>query len=299
MAQDVFKCGRSAGKGGAMRLFWLTALTMVAFAANSVLNRMAVGAGLVAPLDFAVIRMAAGAAMLALLLVLRRRAVWIGWSGRGAGVAGLLVYVFGFSFAYLALGAGVGALILFGAVQITMFAGAVMAREAVPAWRWIGAGLAFLGLVVLVAPGAGAVPSALHVSAMVLAGIGWGVYSLAGRQVRDPLAATAWNFILALPFCALAYAVFGSWAPLGGKAIGLAVASGAVTSGLGYALWYTLVPRLGAARAGVAQLTVPLIAAASGAALMGEAVGLRFALAAVLVLGGVAVASRQSARAIR
>lgn len=284
-----------------MRLFLLTALAMCAFAANSVLNRMAVGSGAIDAVSFAVMRLLAGAGMLALLLALRRMrggAVWPGWRGRGAGVLGLLVYLFGFSVAYLSLDAGVGALILFGSVQVTMFAGAVLSREAVPSRRWLGAALAFSGLVVLMAPGSAAVPSVAAGLAMAVAGIGWGIYSLAGRGARDALGATAWNFVLAVPVAVIALVlvmpVSPDAVPATARGLWLAVISGAVTSGLGYALWYSLVPGLGAARAGVAQLTVPLIAAAGGAALIGEGVGLRFALASALVLGGVALASLQS-----
>jgi drug/metabolite transporter (DMT)-like permease len=242
--------------------------------------------------------------MLALLLSLRRvisgRTVWPGWQGRGAGVVGLVVYLFGFSWAYLSLDAGVGALILFGAVQITMFAGAVLAREAVPGTRWAGSALAFGGLLVLVAPGAGDAPAAPGALSMGLAGVGWGIYSLAGRKAVDALGATGWNFLFAVPVAALVVlALGGVQGPLTGWGVALAVASGAMTSGLGYALWYAIVPGLGAARAGVAQLTVPVMAAAGGAAALGEGVGLRFVVASALVLGGVALASRQSALARR
>ena len=277
-----------------MALFFLTTLAMLAFAANSVLNRMAVGAGLIDPVSYAVIRLAAGAAMLAVLVIARRRvqggAMWPGRGGRLAGVAGLLAYLFGFSMAYLSLDAGTGALILFGSVQITMFAGAVVTREAVPALRWAGAGLAFAGLLVLVAPG-GAAAAFGPLLAMAIAGVGWGVYSLAGRQARDPLLATAANFAAALPLAGVAAVVLGFGGALQPLGIWLAVVSGAVTSGLGYALWYAVMPKLGAARAAVAQLTVPLIAAAAGAIWLGEAVSLRFLLASALVLGGVALAS--------
>lgn len=275
-----------------MRLVVWTALAMVAFAANSVLNRVAVGGGLMDPAGFAVIRLAAGAAMLALLVAIRYRfaagAVWPGVEGRLTGVAGLLIYLFGFSAAYLALGAGVGALILFGMVQITMFAGAVLSGEAVPVHRWAGAMLAFGGLLVLLAPGADGV-SLPHAGLMALAGLGWGVYSLAGRGQTDALAATAANFVLALPFGLLAMLFY----PLGlmtSAGVALALVSGAITSGLGYALWYSLVPHLGAARSGVAQLSVPVIAALGGIA-FGEPVELRFAVAAAVVLSGVALAS--------
>lgn len=276
-----------------MALFLMTALAMLAFAGNSVLNRMAVGGGLIGPADYAVIRLAAGALTLTLLVIarriLRRGAVWPGWQGRLSGIAGLLAYLFGFSVAYLSLDAGIGALILFGSVQITMFAGAWLARETVPLMRWAGAGVAFVGLLVLVQPGGGG--GVLPVAAMALAGVGWGVYSLAGRGATDPLLATAANFLGALPVAVVAGVFLRVGMPIQPLGAGLAILSGAVTSGLGYALWYWVVPKLGAARAGVAQLTVPLIAAAGGSIWLGEAVSLRFGVAATLVLGGVALAS--------
>lgn len=277
----------------AARLFGLTALAMLAFAANSVLNRMAVGAGWIAPLDFAVVRVVAGAVTLAALVGLRGGVLWPGWRGRGPGVFGLVVYLVGFSLAYLDLGAGVGALILFGSVQVTMFAGAVMAREPVPIRRWLGAGLAFAGLVGLVAPG-GAEVAVQGAMAMAAAGFGWGIYSLAGRGAADAVAATAWNFGLAVPVMLAVWLLPGPGDEAQARGLWLAVLSGAVTSGLGYALWYGVLPQLGAARAAVAQLTVPMIAALGGALLLGEAVGWRFIAASVLILGGVAVASLQS-----
>lgn len=279
-----------------MRLTALTAVVMLAFAANSVLNRMAVAAGDIGAVEFALVRLAAGAVVLAALVMLRGR----GWPkelihrATVAGVAGLLIYLFGFSLAYGRLDAGTGALVLFGMVQVTMFAGALWSGEVVPGRRWAGAALALCGLVVLVAPvgpdGVGGGWAGF--AAMAAAGVGWGIYSLAGRGARDALAATAGNFVLALgPGVGIAL-VFGvDLAGATARGIGLAVLSGAVTSGLGYALWYAVLPALGAGRAAVAQLTVPLIAAAGGAALIGEAVGWRFAVAAALVLGGVFWAS--------
>lgn len=265
---------------------------MLAFAGNSVLNRMAVAGGAMDPVAFAVWRVVAGAGMLALLVAFRRArvggVVWAGWAGRGVGVVGLLTYLFGFSLAYVALDAGTGALILFGAVQVTMFLGALWLGEAVPPRRWVGAGLAFSGLVLLLAPGQGAVPL-IPAGLMALAGVGWGFYSLAGRRAGNALAATAANFVLAVPI-ALA-ALLGAVVPVSAWGIALAVLSGAVTSGMGYALWYAVLPQLGAARGAVAQLTVPVIAAAGGALLIGEGGGWRFAMASVLVLGGVAWAS--------
>jgi drug/metabolite transporter (DMT)-like permease len=273
-----------------MQLFLLTGLAMLAFAGNSVLNRMAVGQIGMGAVEFAVIRLLAGAVMLAVLVGLRRGAVWPGWAGRGGGVFGLLLYLFGFSLAYVDLAAGVGALILFGMVQVTMFGGAVLGREEVPGRRWAGAGLAFAGLVYLVSPFGQAV-ALMPALLMAAAGVGWGAYSLAGRGARDPLLATAANFCLALPFAlAIAFWRFEG-VGLSAAGVGLAVVSGALTSGLGYALWYAVVPQLGAARAGVAQLSVPILAAFAGAVWLAEPLGLRFGVAAVLVLGGVALAS--------
>ena len=276
---------------GPMRQLALISLAMCAFAANSVLNRLAVGTGAIDPLLFAMVRLVAGAVMLTLLVIVRRGAVWAGWPGRVAGVGGLLVYLVGFSLAYVALDAGTGALILFGCVQITMFVGAMMLGERVPAMRWMGAVLAFGGLVVLLAPVA-TVGAVWPMVAMASAGIGWGVYSMAGRKVSDPLAATAANFVLAVPVALLAL----PWVPLQANAWGLwlAVVAGAVTSGLGYALWYALVPQLGAARAAVAQLTVPLLAATAGIIWLDEVLTWRFVIAAAMVMGGVVLASVQS-----
>jgi drug/metabolite transporter (DMT)-like permease len=273
-----------------MRLFLLTALTMLAFAANSVLNRWAVGPGHVGAVEFAVIRLLAGAAMLAALVWRQRGGLaWPGPKGRVAGVLGLSAYLVGFSLAYRGLDAGTGALVLFGMVQVTMFAGALAAREIVPARRWAGAALALAGLALIAAPGTQAV-AFLPLALMAGAGVGWGLYSLLGRQAPDPLAATAWNFLLAVPLVLPLGLIAGAEAP-DALGAGLALVSGAVTSGLGYALWYQVLPALGAARAAVAQLTVPVLAALGGAVLLAEAPGLRFWLAAGLVLGGVALAS--------
>ncbi|MGL4237920.1 DMT family transporter [Tabrizicola sp.] len=273
-----------------MRLFLLTALTMAAFAANSVLNRWGVGRGYIGAVEFACIRLVAGALVLAMLVLWQRGGLaWPGVTGRLAGVLGLSVYLVGFSLAYLGLDAGTGALVLFGMVQVTMFAGAFVTGEAVPARRWAGAGLALGGLALIAAPAeAGLPPGPLLL--MALAGMGWGFYSLAGRGATDPLAATAWNFLLSVPLV-LPLAVGLGFDRPDATGIALAVVSGAVTSGMGYALWYVILPTLGAARAGVAQLSVPILAALGGAVLLTEVPGLRFWAAAVLVLGGVAWAS--------
>ncbi len=274
-----------------MRIFGLTCLVMLAFAANSVLNRLAVGAGRIDPVVFATLRLGAGAVVLGGLVALRRGAVFPGWRGRAPGVIGLLVYLFGFSAAYLTLDAGTGALILFGVVQVTMFAGALAAGEMLPARRIAGAALALAGLGVLLAPQGGTLWPDLS---MALAGVGWGIYSLAGRGQKDALAASAWNFGLALPMGVIVLAVWpGHWT---GAGLGLALLSGGVTSGLGYALWYAVLPPLGAGRAAVAQLSVPLIAALGGFAILGELPGPGFWLAAAMVLGGIGLGAMPAVR---
>ncbi|GAB4261334.1 MAG: DMT family transporter [Pararhodobacter sp.] len=265
-----------------MRIAALTALVMLAFAANSLLNRAAVGSGAITPMAFALVRVIAGALMLALLARARPGrcnlipALW------------LSLYLVGFSLAYLALDAGVGALILFAGVQATMLAGAMIRGETVPPHRLVGGGAAMAGLAALLWPGTGAVPALAPALWMAAAALGWGLYSLAGRGAAAPLRATAANFALAVPMVALAALPFGLEGTVRG--IALAVLAGGVTSGLGYALWYAVMPGLGAARAAVVQLTVPVIAVAGGALVLGETPSLGAALAGGAVLAGVALA---------
>jgi drug/metabolite transporter (DMT)-like permease len=274
-----------------MRLFMLTALTMVAFAANSVLNRWAVAPGHIGAMEFAVLRVLSGAVVLAGLMLWRRgRVPWAGWQGRIGGVLGLTAYLIGFSLAYLGLDAATGALVLFGMVQVTMFAGAVLAAEPIPPRRWAGAGLALSGLALIALPGGDGVASGGALALMAAAGVGWGLYSLAGRGAADPLGATAWNFILAVPVLAVLGLALGTGGATG-TGIGLAIISGGLTSALGYALWYAILPALGATRAAVAQLSVPVLAALGGALLLAEVPGLRFWVATALVLGGIALAT--------
>lgn len=278
-----------------MRLFLLTALTMIAFAANSVLNRMGLAQAGMDPLAFGTIRLVSGAVVLGLLALVMRGGITLSGRGRVAGVLALLVYIYGFSTAYVVLDAGLGALVLFGTVQITMFAGALWARDPMPVLRWVGALVAFAGLAWLLWPGVGAQVPLLHGGLMVLAGLGWGVYSLVGRGAGDALQATAANFLIAAPLgflLGLLRPVSPELISVPSAGIWLAVLSGAVTSGLGYALWYSLLPVLGAGRAAVAQLSVPVIAIIGGAALLAEWPDPRTLMAAAVVLGGVFLSLR-------
>ena len=273
-----------------MRLFLLTTLVMVAFAGNSVLNRMALTGDETGPAAFAMVRLAAGAVFLLMLIRLRKKSVsWLA-PGRVWGVLALALYVLGFSFAYVSLQAGVGALILFDGVQITMFAGALWLREPVPLARWLGAGVAFCGLVVLLWPTGASPPDLVGAILMAAAAFGWGIYSLLGRGIVDPLGATGAIFALALPLGVACYLLLPDGLTWRGTM--LAVLSGAVTSGAGYALWYSVLPHLQSSVAAVAQLTVPLIAVAGGLVLLNEPLSARFAIAAALVIGGVGLSLR-------
>jgi drug/metabolite transporter (DMT)-like permease len=273
-----------------MRIALLTTLVMVAFAANSVLNRAAVGTGQIAALDFALVRAVAGAAVLVFVIRVRHGAVPLLQPGRALGGAMLTLYLVGFSLAYLAMDAGLGALVLFGGVQVTMFAGALVLGERPPARRWAGALLALGGLAWLVWPTGAAASPLWAVAAMGVAAAGWGVYSLIGRGSSDPLGDTGAAFAWATVACFLAVLVQtgGSTANTASPAgLALAVTSGAVTSGLGYALWYAVLPRIGASVAGLVQLSVPVIAALGGVVFLAEAPGLRMIGAGGLVLGGI------------
>lgn len=270
-----------------MKLALLTALTMVAFAANSVLNRLALADGAIDPASFAALRIASGGAILWAMVLWRRGKLTF----RLGGVLSLVAYMIGFSFAYVSLDTGIGALILFGGVQVTMFLGALIKREPVSFARWSGALIAFAGLIVLVWPAEDAKVPLAGTVLMVVAAVGWGIYSLLGKGAADPIASTASNFVYALPFGALALA-FAPTLVVSVQGVLLAVLSGAVTSGLGYALWYTILPRMSASLAAIVMLTVPVIATAGGVVFLGETVGLRFAIATGLVLGGVLVAAQ-------
>lgn len=267
-----------------MRLTLLICLTMIAFASNSILNRMAVGPGHIDASSFAVLRVVFGAVMLA---ALARGRLQLIAPGRAVGAVSLAIYMAGFSLAYRTLDAGLGALILFGTVQIGMFSWAAF-RGNTPSFRQLaGAGIAFAGLVLVLWP-TGEAQFGLGVLLMVCAGLGWAAYTLAGKGATDPLAETGANFIMSLPL------VLGLLllSDLQTNALGVCLAflSGAITSGLGYALWYSVLPRLAPQNAAVIQLSVPILAIAGGAVLLGEVFSLKLGLATILVIGGIALA---------
>lgn len=278
-----------------LRTLVLTALAMVAFAANSLLARAALADGAIDAASYTLIRLLAGALVLAAV---------VGWRAGAAGLralpgsfvsaAALFAYALFFSLAYLRLGAATGALVLFAAVQGSMILWGMLRRDRPGPQELAGVAVAFAAFAWFLAPGLHA-PDPAGAALMTLSGIAWGVYSLRGKGVADPLGATAGNFVraalLALPLAPLALlgTPFGP-AALTGEGVMLAVVSGAVTSGLGYVIWYAALPGLTATQGAVVQLTVPVIAAAGAALLLAEAPTLRLAVASVAILGGVALA---------
>jgi len=278
----------------------LTAVAMLAFAANSLLCRLALQQGRIDPASFGAIRLFSGALML--MLVMRIQAGRQPSSQKTGGdwpaAIMLFLYVAGFSFAYLLLPAGSGALILFGMVQLTMLAAGLWKGERFTAAGWLGLALAIGGLVLLLLPGVAA-PSLTGAALMALAGMAWGVYSLRGRGVPDPLAATAGNFRHAVPLGVALWAVWATRSHLDAGGVALALASGAITSGLGYVVWYAALPRLAALQAASVQLSVPLIAALGGVLLLGEAFTARLALAGLAILGGIALVLGAKRTALR
>jgi drug/metabolite transporter (DMT)-like permease len=269
----------------------MTAVSMLAFAANSLLCRLALRQELIDPASFATVRVISGAAILGLVTLPGRRA-----HGRPStdwrSVIMLFSYMTFFSFAYVSLDAGTGALILFGAVQLTMFIVALRDGEQFPLLSWAGLTIAILGLVYLVSPGLMA-PDPLGAILMAIAGIAWGVYSLLGRSVVDPLQATANNFIHSVPLVIIVSLLFMGHFHSSLSGLVLAIASGAIASGLGYAIWYAALRGLTATRAATVQLSVPVIAAFGGIILLSEPITLRLLLASVATLGGVAIVLAQ------
>jgi len=275
-----------------MRVIGLTTLAMVFFAANSVLARLALRESEIDGGTFTAVRICSGALTLALLVGLRDRGLApLKSNGTWSAAAALFGYAIAFSLAYLTLDAGVGALILFASVQITMITVGVTRGERPEFREWAGLGLAMLGLVYLVSPGLAA-PSLLGSTLMAASGIAWGCYSLAARGVDSPMTATAGNFVKASPMAALVLLVtwalgepHASWA-----GVELGILSGAITSGLGYVIWYLALESLSTSRAAIVQLTVPVIAAAAGVLFLGEQLTARLGFASIAILGGVALA---------
>ncbi|WP_291993980.1 DMT family transporter [Candidatus Accumulibacter sp. ACC003] len=271
------------------RVMALTVLAMIAFAGNSLLCRAALQHTSIDAASFTTIRLIAGALML--VLVVRLRAGSRVGGGNWLSALALFAYAAGFSFAYRSLPAGAGALLLFGAVQATMIGHGLLRGERLLRWQVVGLLLALAGLLGLLLPGLSAPPLS-GALLMLGAGVAWGVYSLRGKSGGDPTRVTAGNFLRAVPI-AVALSAFSALtlnaASLDSAGVCYALASGALASGVGYAIWYTALPALPATNAATVQLSVPVIAALGGIAFLGEPLTLRLTLSSVAILGGIAL----------
>lgn len=271
------------------RLAIAVVLALLAFAGNSLLARLALRDGGMDPASFTALRLASGALVLWVLAITFRKNA----SGRGhwASALALFAYAALFSLAYVQLEAGAGALLLFGAVQVTMIGRGLWRGERLAAWQWLGLALAVGGLTGLLLPGLTAPPAGPSVL-MVAAGVAWGVYSLRGQGGGDAIRVTAGNFLRCLPFAAVFWLLMLDGSRIDAAGVGYALASGALASGVGYAIWYTALPALRASTAATLQLCVPLLVALAGVAWLGEPATLRLALAALAIVGGVALVVR-------
>ncbi len=274
-----------------LRIPLLTVLAMLAFASNSLLCRLALKETAIDAASFTAIRLASGALILA--LILRARGIGPTAGGSWPMAAMLSAYAAFFSFAYRDLTAATGALLLFGAVQLTMMGYGLWMGERLRGLTLAGLVVAVAGLVGLLLPGLAA-PPPLAAALMLAAGVAWGVYSLLGRGAGNPVAATGGNFMRAVPFAALlALAAATSHETVDRLGVVYALISGAVTSGLGYVLWYAALPALRATTAATIQLSVPAIAAIGGAVLLAEPITARLLLASAAILGGIALTIRK------
>ena len=269
-----------------VRVIALTSITMIAFAGNSLLCRVALRDTVVDPASFTSIRLVSGAAMLWLIVRMRRNTVQTGGNWLSALV--LFGYAAGFSFAYVSLPAATGALLLFGSVQTTMIGRGLWMGERLTGLQLVGVLLAISGLVGLLLPGLSAPP--LQGSLLMIgAGMAWGIYSLRGKGSGDATAVTAGNFLRAVPFSLAVSLVMSHRISVDVAGFWYAVSSGALASGIGYAIWYTVLPSLKATSAATVQLSVPVIAALGGILFLAESITLRLVLASIVILGGIAL----------
>jgi drug/metabolite transporter (DMT)-like permease len=265
------------------------AAALIGFSGNSLLARLALGAGHIDASTFTLVRLVSGAAVLFVIAALTRRPLPLSLSPGWVSAAALFGYAAAFSFAYLELGAGPGALILFGAVQVTMIGWGLATGERPAFLTWFGLALALCGLAALTLPGTRA-PERFAASLMALAGLAWGAYSLLGRGNADPIGMTAVNFVLSVPLATGLSAIMRSDFHGSGRGVLLAVVSGALASGVGYCFWYAALPSLTATQAAIAQLIVPVLTAAGAVVLLDETLTLRLVIAGGSIVCGVLLA---------
>jgi drug/metabolite transporter (DMT)-like permease len=283
----------------------LTLLAMIAFASNSLLCRAALKQTSIDAATFTFVRIFSGAVALWLIINIRRRLTNSSLvtrhsslqEGNWSSALALFAYAAAFSFAYVDLAAGTGALLLFGAVQATMILWGLHKGERIDAIQIVGLVVALTGLVVLVFPGLSAPPLVGSIL-MLSAGVAWGIYSLRGKQSKNAVAATAGNFLRAVPFAVIVSLVLLPWVHFDSLGTSYAIISGAITSGLGYVIWYSALPSLKAASAATVQLSVPVLAATGGIIFLSEPITLRYLLASIAVLGGIALVVIEKNRTI-
>lgn len=282
-----------------LEVLFLSALTLIAFAGNSVLCRLALEGGSIDPYSFTTLRVLGAVMTLVPLSCSIRSTAGTGWA-HGSWRSGLALYAYAatFSLAYISLSSGTGALILFGAVQITMLMAAHGHGERMLATQWAGFAVAIAGVIYLVSPGISA-PNPMGALLMLISGVAWGLYSIAGKVTPFPTLTTSGNFLRAAPF-ALASSVFAlPHMQVSSQGAALALLSGSITSGLGYVIWYRTLPKLSTTQASIAQLLVPLLATLGGVVFIGETFTRRLAIASVMVLGGIAWSITRKTRIIR
>lgn len=277
-----------------LRVALLTSFAMIAFAGNSLLCRLALKHTQMDPASFTTIRLIAGAVGLWLIVQMSARTA-VGRGNWGSAVA-LVIYAAGFSFAYVSLPAAMGALLLFSAVQATMIAHGIWTGERLRRGQLVGLALAGAGLVALLLPGLSAPPLVGSVL-MVSAGVAWGVYSLRGRGAGEPTRITAGNFLRAVPIALAVSVVMHEQASMDPAGLWYAIASGALSSGVGYVIWYAALPGLTATQAASVQLSVPVLTALGGVAWLDERLTLRLVLASLAILGGIALVTLRGKKA--
>ena len=269
-----------------MKNLFIITLVMTAFAANSIITRLALSSNLIGPSNFALLRAGSAALILVLLVLFIQKKIPKFKINSIISALALVGYLVGFSFAYLTINTGVGALILFGGSMIVMFTGALLLKEDISALRFIGVFLSLIGLYILSDPRFGE-NSLFGIILMFLAAFSWGIYSILGHGQNNPLSNTAINFVLALLLIIPITLFIPDQTNTSPYGILLAIISGSITSGLGYTLWYWILPKINITSASIAQLTVPLIAALGGYLFISETLNWQFYIASFLILGGI------------
>ena len=266
----------------------LTGLALIAFAANSVLCRLALGNNAIDASSFTIIRLLSGTIILLIIIALTRNDNAVSTKGSWTASFMLFVYAITFSFAYISLDTATGALILFGSVQITMILISLFSGTRLHFTEWIGVAIAFTGFVYLILPGV-STPSITGLFLMTLAGVAWGIYTLKGRNSKNPLMDTAYNFLRTTPLVILLTIIAINNANYSSEGILLALLSGSITSGVGYTIWYIALGGLSSTQAAVLQLSVPVIAAFGGVIFVSELITFRLSVSASMVLGGILI----------